>query len=324
MAGRVALATSALLVLCAAAPEALRERRAELSEAEAEAGATATAIRLITDRLTANEAEAAAVQARIDGFDRERGTQRAALAGRQQEVLHLLAALQTLSRRPKALLVAQPQSVIDAARISLLLETLTPQLRAKTASLRAVIAQSAETRRRLAAERTRLGSVEARLARDVARLEAAGHDLAARADSLRELVDALAQRGEPAPRLSLVMPTAGRLVSRFGSPNGLGVTAQGLSWRTAAGAEVVAPADGRVAFTGPYRTYGRIVIIEHTDGVLSLLAGLEAATVAAGQAVRAGGVVGQMGRSEPTLYLEVRSGGTPVNPLRWLRKSSQG
>ena len=124
--------------------------------------------------------------------------------------------------------------------------------------------------------------------------------------------------------MALATPAAGRLIGRFGSQNQLGVTAQGLSWRTAAGAAVVAPADGRVAFTGPYRTYGRIVIIEHGGGVLSLLAGLASASVAAGQTVRAGGVIGRMGEADPTLYFEVRSGGVPVNPRPWLRKSSQG
>lgn len=324
MAARVALAILALLALAGAGPRALGERRAELSETEAEARATSTAIALITDRIAANEARAGALQARLGELDRRRARQLALLAGRQHEVMHLLAALQTLSRRPPALMLAQPQSAVDTARVSLLLDTLTPQLRERTAALRAQIARAAETRRRIAAERARLGSVQAALARDVARLEEAGHRLAARAQSLRELVDALARRSDASlPQLALTAPAAGRLVGRFGSQNELGVTAQGLSWRTAPGVAVVAPADGRVAFTGPYRTYGRIIIIEHGGGVLSLLAGLEAASVAAGQTVGGGAVIGRMGKAAPTLYLEVRSGGVPVNPRPWLRKSSQ-
>lgn len=324
MIARAGLATLALLALTAAAPVTLRERQDQLSATEAEREATATAITLITRRIAANETQAARLQARIAELDRLRTAQHAELAGRQSEVLHLLAALQMLSRRPSPLLLAQPQSATDAARTSLLLDTLVPQLRARTVGLHTAIAQSAETRRRLVAERARLGTVQAALARDVARLEAAGQALASRAQSLRELVDALAQHAPAAPQLALARPASGRLIGRFGSQNALGVTAQGLSWRTAAGAPVVAPADGRVAFTGPYRTYGRIVIIEHASGVLSLLAGLETASVAAGQRVRAGAVIGRMGDSDPTLYLEVRSGGAPINPLPWLRKSSQG
>ena len=325
MAARAVLAILALLALAAAGPRALVERRAELSETEAEARATSSAIALITDRIAANEAKAAVLQARIAELDRRRAGQLSQLAGRQGEVLHLLAALQTLSRRPPALMLAQPQSAIDTARVSLLLDTLVPQLSQRTAALRTQIARAAETRRRIAAERARLGSVQATLARDVARLQASGNRLAARARSLRELVDALARRGAAtAPQLALTAPAVGRMVGRFGSQNELGVAAQGLSWRTAAGAAVAAPADGRVAFTGPYRTYGRIIIIEHGGGVLSLLAGLESASVAAGQTVRGGAVIGRMGRAAPTLYFEVRSAGVPVNPRPWLRKSSQG
>jgi septal ring factor EnvC (AmiA/AmiB activator) len=324
MIARAGLATLALLALTAAAPVTLRERQDQLSATEAEREATATAITLITRRLAANETRAAMLQARIAELDRLRAAQHAELAERQDEVLHLLAALQTLSRRPSPLLLAQPQSATDAARTSLLLDALVPQLRARTAGLHAAITQSAETRRRLVADRARLGAVQAALARDVARLEAAGQALASRAQSLRELVDALAQQAPAAPQLALARPASGRLIGRFGSQNALGVTTQGLSWRTAAGAPVVAPADGRVAFTGPYRTYGRIVIIEHASGVLSLLAGLETASTAAGQRVRAGAVIGRMGGNDPTLYFEVRSGGAPINPLPWLRKSSQG
>jgi murein hydrolase activator len=324
MIARVALATLLLSALAAAAPAGLGDRRAELNATETEREATSTAIGLITARLAANEATAATLQARIAELDRVRTTQRAELAGDQAEVLHLLAALQNLSRRPRPLLLAQPQDAVDTARVSLLLDTLTPQLRARTAELRRKIERSEATRRRLVAERARLGTVQAALARDVARLEAAGRALAARASSLRELVDALARRGEPTPALAMLRPIGGRLTGRFGAQNDLGVAAQGLSWRTAPGATVVAPADGRVAFTGPYRTYGRILIIEHSGGVLSLLAGLDSAAVAAGQMVRAGGVVGRMGAGTPSLYFEVRSGGAPVDPLPWLRKSSQG
>lgn len=325
MAARAAMAALALAALAGAAPVDLRERQHQLAETEAEGRATATAIDLITQRLERNEASAAELQQRIAYLDEVRRRQLATLAGRQEEVMHLLAALQTLSRRPQALLLAQPQSAVDAARVSLLLETLRPQLRARTARLRDQIDRTAETRRRLAAERARLGRVQAALADDVRRLQVEGTRLAARAQSLRELVDGLTRHtARVMPRLALLTPTDGRLTRRFGEPNAVGVPAQGLSWRTAPNAFVLAPADGRVAFTGPFGNYGRIVIIEHGEGVLSLLSGLGGVRVVAGQRVRGGGIVGLMGTREPTLYLEVRSAGAPIDPRPWLRKSSQG
>lgn len=322
---RVGVAAVALFALAAAAPVDLRDQRAQLSQTEAEAKATSTAIALITARIERNEATATELQQRILYLDEVRRGQRARLAARQDEVLHLLAALQTLSRRPRALLLAQPQSAVDAARVSLLLDAMTPQLRARTARLRDDIDRTAATRRRLALERARLGSVQAALATDVRRLQNEGSRLARRAQSLRELVEGLTRQTEAIlPRLSLVTPAEGRLTARFGDPNAVGVPAQGLSWRTSANAPVVAPADGRVAFTGPFGTYGRIIIIEHASGVLSLLSGLGETRVVAGQRVRGGGIVGLMAGRDPLLYLEVRSNGTPVDPRPWLRKSSQG
>lgn len=326
MRNRVAIvAALGLGLLGGAAPADLRDRQAQLAETEAEGRATATAVELITGRIERNEQAADELRRRIAYLDEVRRGQRAQLAERQDEVLHLLAALQTLSRRPPALLLAQPQGAVDAARVSLLLETLRPQLRARTARLRDQIDRTAETRRRLAVERTRLGSVQAALATDVRRLQGEGARLAARAATLRELVDGLTRQTERIlPRLSLLTPAEGRLTGRFGVPNAVGVPAQGLSWRTAPNAIVVAPADGRVAFTGPFGNYGRIVIIEHGDGVLSLLSGMGGARVTAGQRVRGGGIVGLMGDRDPLLYLEVRSGGAPIDPRPWLRKSSQG
>lgn len=315
----------AWVALCGAAPGDLRERQSQLVETEAEGRATATAIELITRRIERNEQAADALGQRIAYLDEVRRGQRNSLAEQQEEVLHLLAALQTLSRRPPGLLLAQPQSAVDAARVSLLFDTLRPQLHARTALLRDQIGRTAETRRRLAVERARMGSLQAALADDVRRLQAEGSRLAGRAESLRELIDGLTRRTAILlPRLALIAPAQGRLTQRFGEPNAVGVPAQGLSWRTAPNALVMAPADGRVAFTGPFGTYGRIVIIEHGDGVLSLLSGLGGARVTAGQRVRGGGLVGLMGDRQPVLYLELRSGGAPIDPQPWLRKSSQG
>jgi septal ring factor EnvC (AmiA/AmiB activator) len=48
-----------------------------------------------------------------------------------------------------------------------------------------------------------------------------------------------------------------------------GVHARGLTIEAAAGAEVVAPRAGRIAFAGLYRSYGRVVILDHGGGWMS-------------------------------------------------------
>ena len=71
-----------------------------------------------------------------------------------------------------------------------------------------------------------------------------------------------------------MLPMAGRLVSGFGDTSKNASPAQGVSIATLPQAQVVAPAAGRVAFAGPYRGFGQIIIIEHPGGWTSLITGL--------------------------------------------------
>jgi septal ring factor EnvC (AmiA/AmiB activator) len=113
------------------------------------------------------------------------------------------------------------------------------------------------------------------------------------------------------------------VVASFGSHEGSGAASQGIAYETRAGAQVVAPYDGRVMFAGPFHAYGQILIIEHDGGYDSFVAGLDRLDVAVGQWVVAGEPVGAMpeGEEQPRLYLELRHDGQPVNPLPWLATS---
>ena len=77
---------------------------------------------------------------------------------------------------------------------------------------------------------------------------------------------------------------------------------------------VVAPGPGRVVFAGPYRGFGRIVIVEHADGWTSLVTELASLDVAVGQSVVAGSPLGTAGGGG-SIGLELRRGREPVNPL---------
>ena len=116
-------------------------------------------------------------------------------------------------------------------------------------------------------------------------------------------------------------PADGRIVVRFGqSGEGTGAS-NGMTWETASGAKVMAPAAGTVAFAGPFRGYGLLLIVEHLDGYHTLLAGLERIDVGIGQDVRRGDLLGAMGHGRTgtlSLYMELRKDGRPVNPLPWL------
>ncbi len=121
-------------------------------------------------------------------------------------------------------------------------------------------------------------------------------------------------------RGQLPYPARGRIVETFGQPNDVGHSAKGITINTRKAAQVIAPYDGHVAFAGPFRGYGLLLIIEHSEGYHTLLAGMAQIDCTVGQKLLTGEPVGVMGQddSKPNLYVELRRNGQPVNPLPWL------
>lgn len=118
---------------------------------------------------------------------------------------------------------------------------------------------------------------------------------------------------------SYMLPVTGRLVTGFGEVLPGQAPSRGLSLATRASAQVVAPAAGRIAFAGPYRGYGRIVIIEHKGGWTSLVTGLTRLDVEVGRQVVAGAPIGTTGPGDPRIMVELRRQGEAVNPLQYIR-----
>jgi septal ring factor EnvC (AmiA/AmiB activator) len=121
-------------------------------------------------------------------------------------------------------------------------------------------------------------------------------------------------------RGSMPFPVAGTVSQLYGdSDASTGLSSRGLSIKSRPSAPVIAPFDGVVAFAGPFRAYGLLLIIEHSEGYHTLLAGLGRVDAAVGQRVLAGEPVGSMdNEGTPSLYVELRRDGQPVNPLPWL------
>ena len=74
-----------------------------------------------------------------------------------------------------------------------------------------------------------------------------------------------------------------------------------------------------MVFAGPYRGYGKIVILEHVGGWTSLVTGLYQLDASVGEVLIAGAPIGLAGPGQPVLTLELRHDGQPVNPLEQLR-----
>ena len=97
----------------------------------------------------------------------------------------------------------------------------------------------------------------------------------------------------------------------------------GIDLRDEYGSIVRAVAAGAVTIAGPENGYGTLVAIDHGNGYATRYAHLSGLSVAVGQRVGAGAIIGQVGTSGrstgPHLHYEVRIAGEPVDPARYLK-----
>ena len=132
---------------------------------------------------------------------------------------------------------------------------------------------------------------------------------------------------------SLRLPAQGRRTQGFGDTDAEGAALQGVSLRTRAEARVTSPADGWVVYSGPFRSYGQLLIINAGGGYHILLAGMNRIDVSLGQFVLAGEPIAVMGNaiapgnrgdqnSRPVLYVEFRKDGQPIDPGPWWAEAS--
>lgn len=116
-----------------------------------------------------------------------------------------------------------------------------------------------------------------------------------------------------------VWPATGKLLHAF-QPNGSGK--KGIDIGGKKGQSVMAAADGKVVYSGSGLVgYGRLIIIKHTESLLSAYGHNSELLVSEGQQVRAGQAIARMGNSGTDriqLYFEIRKDGKPVDPLRYL------
>lgn len=104
------------------------------------------------------------------------------------------------------------------------------------------------------------------------------------------------------------LPVNGTVVSGLGEVSDAGVRARGLTIATRRGAQVVAPASGRILYAGPYRGFGQIIIIDHGRNWTTLVTSLAALGVRVGDTVDQGSPIGQAGADRPTITVELRHG----------------
>ena len=348
-----------------------RARSAQLEQqsrdAKLEADKASRHAAALAARIQESEANLRAAQARIAIIAQLQRAQAARLAERQQPIVKLTAALQSMARRPPALAIVQPGSISDAVHMRLVLDAALPVIQQRTAGVRAELERSRKLRQvaEQAARALKDGQMELAARRDeLRRMETAKrlasaqfHDnagiesdravaLGEKARDIVDLMDQLEQAGSvraelealPGPVLrparpdqqglpreqasaneggapAYRLPVIGKLVAGMGELSAGGVRSRGLTIATSPGAQVVAPAAGRVAFAGPYRGFGQIVIIEHGQGWTTLITSLHRLSVEVGDTLKQGDPVGVAESSKPTVTVELRRQGRPVDIL---------
>lgn len=126
-----------------------------------------------------------------------------------------------------------------------------------------------------------------------------------------------------------IWPLKGVLRSSFGGRqdpfSGEGAFHTGIDLQAAVGTPVHVTADGVVVSAGWSTGYGKLVIVDHGNGLETYYAHLSQFLVVPGQAVRRSEVIalsGETGRATgPHVHYEVRLHGTPVNPYKYLAHS---
>jgi septal ring factor EnvC (AmiA/AmiB activator) len=140
----------------------------------------------------------------------------------------------------------------------------------------------------------------------------------------------------------LPLPALGTVLRSPGEADAAGVRRPGVTLATQARALVTAPWPATIRYRGPLLDYGNVMIVEPGDGYLLVLAGLDVLYGEVGEVVSAGAPLGLMGgadgsseefmtppadgsggRDTETLYMELRQGAQPVDPLPWFQATAR-
>jgi len=126
----------------------------------------------------------------------------------------------------------------------------------------------------------------------------------------------------------LPWPTEGKIVTGFGAqvhPRfGTRTFRNGVDIEAAVGREVLAVHGGHVIYTGWFKGYGNLIIVDHGNEYYTLYAHIADIEAKEGDDVRQGQRIGTVGDTGslvgPRLYFEVRYQGKPQDPEQWLRQ----
>jgi len=340
--------------------EKLKEARPQVAAAKEKSEALSAEAAALRRKLIATAAQIAQLERRreeeterIAHLAAEDARLSASFAKDRVAVTRLIAVLQRLQHDMPPALALQSGDALAAARGAMLIGASLPPVYARAASLSRRLDELARTRAGLAASRAEGAATErsltaaraelavlleqkereaedaagtyGTLSRELAAIAAEAADfkaLMARIERLRRagagekgVVVVEARAGGPGPAgRTLLTPVVGTLL-----PPGSG-SGPGATFATLPAAQVIAPADGKVLFAGPYHKAGYVLILEVGTGYDLVLAGLGQVSVRPNDELLAGEPVGTMPKTggDGRLYFELRRDGKGLDPGPWL------
>jgi len=116
----------------------------------------------------------------------------------------------------------------------------------------------------------------------------------------------------------------GKILSRYGSKNN-GLFNDGINISVPKGTDVKAAENGVVAYAGnEVKGMGNLIIMQHSDGWMTIYAHLDSMSVKRGSVVKVGQNIGKVGMTgkvdKPQLHFEIRKGTKAYNPTQYLKK----
>lgn len=142
---------------------------------------------------------------------------------------------------------------------------------------------------------------------------------------------------------TLALPVQGVVLHKAGQADAAGVKREGIIVAARPRSLVTSPTAATIRYRGPLLDLGNVMILEPQPDMLIILSGLAEVYGEAGEVIPAGSPVGLMGGAVPeigailslsgdgagtdrseTLYIEIRQGGSPVNPEAWFQTDKDG
>ena len=133
------------------------------------------------------------------------------------------------------------------------------------------------------------------------------------------------------PPHSLPWPVSGKVLSQFGKEYRADLNTwifrEGIKIAARQGEPVKAVSAGSVIYAGPFRSYGNVVILDHTKGFFTIYGFLQEIQVQVGDKLEQKGVLGTAGKDtqassgtgQSAVYFEIRQGTVAVDPQPWLK-----